>query len=568
MSELEAAVERVWPGRVARVEVLGGGITNHNLKVEVDGEHFVLRVAGKGTELLGIDREVELEATRAAAAAGIGPEVVAFVEPEGWLVTRFVDGEVPPPERMARAGASAASRAGAASLSRGAAACAARSTRSASSRPTGRPRAIEAARSLPRSRGRGRWRCGSRRSAAGATACRATTTSSTRTSSSAASTCGSSTGSTRAWATASSTWRTSRSTTSSTPTRAESCWRRTFGEVRLEDAGRSSDALRSARRRTRGSRSRARRSACWTTPHIASRKSDMNRISSRARGPAPRARRSTRRAARWSPSASNSWLIEKFARSKNAIAHARVLPVDDPEALAVVDEVRVEQVVVARHGGRRAARALRSGGDRLRPRVARRAIRRLDRARSRGRPRRRGTSRTAPGIGGASWIARRASATRAQHLRLAHPLERRRRALDEPRDEAALGLDERHHLGPEPDRGGVRAPPRTRPRGRSRGARCPSRRPQDEVLAVDVDLEVVVGDPAAEHLDAATGPATRARRQLRARSRADPLAARVEERLGGDLAARPTRRRSRPRPRCPAACSAGRYAYAIERSTV
>ena len=47
MSDFAGAVERVWPGREARVEVLGGGITNHNLKVEVDGEAFVLRVAGK-----------------------------------------------------------------------------------------------------------------------------------------------------------------------------------------------------------------------------------------------------------------------------------------------------------------------------------------------------------------------------------------------------------------------------------------------------------------------------------------------------------------------------------------
>ena len=100
MSELEAAVERVWPGRDARVEVLGGGITNHNLKVEVDGERFVLRVAGKDTGLLGIDRGVELAATRAAAELGIGPEVVAFVEPEGWLVTRFVEGETPPHAAM------------------------------------------------------------------------------------------------------------------------------------------------------------------------------------------------------------------------------------------------------------------------------------------------------------------------------------------------------------------------------------------------------------------------------------------------------------------------------------
>jgi thiamine kinase-like enzyme len=100
MSAFAAEVERVWPGRSARFEPLGGGITNHNLKVEVDGDRFVLRVAGKGTNLLGIDRVVEVAATEAAAALGIGPEVVEFVEPEGWLVTRFVEGEIPSLARM------------------------------------------------------------------------------------------------------------------------------------------------------------------------------------------------------------------------------------------------------------------------------------------------------------------------------------------------------------------------------------------------------------------------------------------------------------------------------------
>jgi thiamine kinase-like enzyme len=100
MTAFADAVERVWPGQQVRVEVLGGGITNHNLKVEVDGEAFVLRVAGKGTELLGIDRRVELEAAESAAALGIAPAVTAFVEPEGWLVTRFVEGENPPLARM------------------------------------------------------------------------------------------------------------------------------------------------------------------------------------------------------------------------------------------------------------------------------------------------------------------------------------------------------------------------------------------------------------------------------------------------------------------------------------
>jgi thiamine kinase-like enzyme len=100
VSDLHAAVERVWPGRGARFEPLGGGITNHNAKIELDDETYVLRVAGKDTSLLGIDRSVELEATRAAAALGIGPEVVGFVEPEGWLVTRFVHGEIPGIETM------------------------------------------------------------------------------------------------------------------------------------------------------------------------------------------------------------------------------------------------------------------------------------------------------------------------------------------------------------------------------------------------------------------------------------------------------------------------------------
>ena len=98
----EQIVERVWPGRKAQVEPLGGGITNHNFKVDVDGEAFVLRVGGKDTDLLGIDRAVEHGASRVAAGLGIGPDVTAFVEPEGYLVTRFIAGRPIPPEEMRR----------------------------------------------------------------------------------------------------------------------------------------------------------------------------------------------------------------------------------------------------------------------------------------------------------------------------------------------------------------------------------------------------------------------------------------------------------------------------------
>ncbi len=96
----KACAERIWPDRPVELEELGGGITNRNFKVAVDGETFVLRVGGKDTALLGIDREVEHAASLAAAEAGVGPEVVTFVEPEGWLVTRFVEGRAVPPEEM------------------------------------------------------------------------------------------------------------------------------------------------------------------------------------------------------------------------------------------------------------------------------------------------------------------------------------------------------------------------------------------------------------------------------------------------------------------------------------
>lgn len=92
--EVAQVVARVWPDGVTSIETLGGGITNHNFKVVAGGEAFVLRVAGKETGLLGIDRNRELEAATAAAELGIGPEVVAFVEAEGCLITRFVEGEV------------------------------------------------------------------------------------------------------------------------------------------------------------------------------------------------------------------------------------------------------------------------------------------------------------------------------------------------------------------------------------------------------------------------------------------------------------------------------------------
>ncbi len=96
------AVERLWPGRKARITELGGGITNRNYKVGVDGEFFVLRMGGAKTELLGIDRAVEHAAGKRAFEVGVGPEVVAFEPTEGWLVARFIEGAPISLEEMRR----------------------------------------------------------------------------------------------------------------------------------------------------------------------------------------------------------------------------------------------------------------------------------------------------------------------------------------------------------------------------------------------------------------------------------------------------------------------------------
>ena len=81
---------------------LSGGITNRNFLVTgaPDGSKYVLRLAGNDTHLLGISREVEHAATVAAAGVGVGPEVIAFVRPEGYLVTRFIEGRPIPEGEM------------------------------------------------------------------------------------------------------------------------------------------------------------------------------------------------------------------------------------------------------------------------------------------------------------------------------------------------------------------------------------------------------------------------------------------------------------------------------------
>jgi thiamine kinase-like enzyme len=101
----EEAITRVTPwharGDIA-VAPLPGGITNLNYKLSVGGQSFVLRIGGAETELLGIDRRCEHLAHRAAASLGIAPEIFFLIEPELYLVTRFIDGRPLSPAEIGR----------------------------------------------------------------------------------------------------------------------------------------------------------------------------------------------------------------------------------------------------------------------------------------------------------------------------------------------------------------------------------------------------------------------------------------------------------------------------------
>jgi thiamine kinase-like enzyme len=94
--QLIAALQRLpeMAERELTLTPLSGGITNRNYLVTAAeaAERWVIRLAGNDTHLLGISREVEHAATVAAAGVGVGPEVVGFLRPEGYLVTRFIEG--------------------------------------------------------------------------------------------------------------------------------------------------------------------------------------------------------------------------------------------------------------------------------------------------------------------------------------------------------------------------------------------------------------------------------------------------------------------------------------------
>jgi thiamine kinase-like enzyme len=86
------------------VEPLVGGLTNTNYKVTSPAGCYVVRISGKDTSLLAIDRENEVHNTIAAAETGVGAPFVAALPEQDALVLGFLDGEVMDSEKL-RSGA-------------------------------------------------------------------------------------------------------------------------------------------------------------------------------------------------------------------------------------------------------------------------------------------------------------------------------------------------------------------------------------------------------------------------------------------------------------------------------
>ena len=155
-----------------------------------------------------------------------------------------------------------------------------------------------------------------------------------------------------------------------------------------------------------------------------------------------------------------------------------------------------------------------------------------------------------------------------QHHRLAHPLERRDRAGHEPRHEPALGLDESDDLRADTECCGSFRRRELDGTVDPEQAGVLARHAEHEQLSADFDLQVVVRDPPAEHLEpgAATWPDA-------LDLSGEGAHARIRSPFGsnsGSAATTPGTHSPKISTAIsvPTSCSAGRYAYAMDFFTV
>ena len=98
---IDAVLRRVsvWKDRDTSVTQLAG-LTNENYIVRAGDERWVVRIPGRSTELLAVDRENERRNAEAAATTGVSPRIVEYVPEWSVMVLEFIDGETMSGERL------------------------------------------------------------------------------------------------------------------------------------------------------------------------------------------------------------------------------------------------------------------------------------------------------------------------------------------------------------------------------------------------------------------------------------------------------------------------------------
>jgi len=99
---IEQVVGRVglWKGMDVSVSPLSGGLTNTNYLVDADGARYVVRIPGRSTELLAVDRENERHNAEAAATTGVAPRILEYLPELNAMVLEFIEGETMSAERL------------------------------------------------------------------------------------------------------------------------------------------------------------------------------------------------------------------------------------------------------------------------------------------------------------------------------------------------------------------------------------------------------------------------------------------------------------------------------------
>ena len=82
---------RVEPAEIKEIVALKKGMTNHSIRFSVNGEKYIMRIPGEGTDRL-IDRKQEASVFRVISGKGFCDDPVYINPEDGCKITKFLDG--------------------------------------------------------------------------------------------------------------------------------------------------------------------------------------------------------------------------------------------------------------------------------------------------------------------------------------------------------------------------------------------------------------------------------------------------------------------------------------------